>query len=58
MEKMRKANFTVASMHGDMPQLERDNITKSFRSGDRYCVFDCTWLIFECWFSVVMLFDL
>lgn len=32
-EKMREANFTVSSMHGDMPQKERDNIMKEFRSG-------------------------
>ncbi|CAK9813574.1 Eukaryotic initiation factor 4A-III [Anthophora quadrimaculata] len=32
-EKMREANFTVCSMHGDMPQKERDNIMKEFRSG-------------------------
>eukprot|EP01126_Amoeba_proteus_P016918 TRINITY_DN1795_c0_g1_i1.p1 TRINITY_DN1795_c0_g1~~TRINITY_DN1795_c0_g1_i1.p1 ORF type:complete len:289 (+),score=54.70 TRINITY_DN1795_c0_g1_i1:540-1406(+) len=30
-DKMRKANFTVASMHGDMPQPERNAIMKSFR---------------------------
>jgi ATP-dependent RNA helicase len=33
-EKMRKANFTVAMMHGDMVQSERDEIMKSFRTGD------------------------
>uniref|UniRef100_A0AAR2LYL3 RNA helicase n=1 Tax=Pygocentrus nattereri TaxID=42514 RepID=A0AAR2LYL3_PYGNA len=32
-EKMREANFTVSSMHGDMPQKERDSIMKEFRSG-------------------------
>ena len=36
MEKMREANFTVSSMHGDMPQKERDAIMKEFRSGQRY----------------------
>ena len=30
---MREANFTVSSMHGDMPQKERDTIMKEFRSG-------------------------
>jgi len=30
---MRKANFTVVAMHGDMPQDERDEIMKQFRSG-------------------------
>lgn len=35
-EKMREANFTVSSMHGDMPQKERDAIMKVFRAGDRY----------------------
>ena len=30
-EKMREANFTVSSMHGDMPQKERDAIMKEFR---------------------------
>ena len=33
-EKMREANFTVSSMHGDMRQEERDAIMKEFRSGD------------------------
>ncbi|XP_014252513.1 eukaryotic initiation factor 4A-III [Cimex lectularius] len=32
-DKMREANFTVCSMHGDMPQKERDAIMKEFRSG-------------------------
>jgi len=32
-EKMRDANFTVTSMHGDMPQKEREAIMKEFRSG-------------------------
>uniref|UniRef100_T1J5V7 RNA helicase n=1 Tax=Strigamia maritima TaxID=126957 RepID=T1J5V7_STRMM len=32
-EKMREANFTVSSMHGDMPQKEREAIMKEFRSG-------------------------
>lgn len=31
--KMREANFTVSSLHGDMPQLERDAIMQEFRSG-------------------------
>jgi len=33
-DKMRKANFTVASMHGDMPQNEREEIMQSFRGGE------------------------
>lgn len=33
---MREANFTVSSMHGDMPQKERDTIMKEFRNGQRY----------------------
>ena len=32
-EKMRQANFTVSSMHGEMPQKERDVIMGDFRSG-------------------------
>jgi len=32
-ERMRESNFTVSSMHGDMPQKERDAIMKDFRSG-------------------------
>jgi ATP-dependent RNA helicase len=32
-EKMREANFTVSSMHGEMPQKERDAIMEDFRSG-------------------------
>ncbi|XP_003391268.2 PREDICTED: eukaryotic initiation factor 4A-III-like [Amphimedon queenslandica] len=31
---MREANFTVSSMHGDMPQKERETIMKEFRAGD------------------------
>ena len=30
-EKMRQANFTVASMHGDMVQKEREAIMGEFR---------------------------
>jgi ATP-dependent RNA helicase len=35
--KMREANFTVSSMHGEMPQKERDAIMQEFRQGARYC---------------------
>ncbi|OIT05456.1 eukaryotic initiation factor 4a-3 [Nicotiana attenuata] len=31
--KMRENNFTVSSMHGDMPQKERDAIMAEFRGG-------------------------
>lgn len=37
-EKMREANFTVSSMHGEMPQKERDAIMQEFRQGARYSV--------------------
>jgi ATP-dependent RNA helicase len=30
---MREANFTVSSMHGEMPQKERDAIMAEFRQG-------------------------
>jgi len=33
-DKMRKANFTVVSMHGEMQQSERESIMTSFRSGE------------------------
>jgi ATP-dependent RNA helicase len=33
-EHMRKQNFTVASMHGDMKQDERDSIMNDFRTGN------------------------
>ncbi|KAM1011963.1 hypothetical protein ACFX2C_047246 [Malus domestica] len=33
-EKMRSNNFTVSSMHADMPQKERDVITQEFRAGN------------------------
>ena len=33
-EQMRAANFTVAAMHGDMPQSERDAIMQEFRQGN------------------------
>ncbi|BFZ54596.1 RNA helicase [Savitreella phatthalungensis] len=32
--KMREANFTVASMHGDMQQREREAIMQDFRQGN------------------------
>ncbi|KAJ2959971.1 hypothetical protein NQZ79_g4608 [Umbelopsis isabellina] len=32
-EKMRESNFTVSSMHGEMPQKERDAIMQEFRQG-------------------------
>jgi len=31
--KMRDANFTVTSMHGDMPQEEREAVMTDFRAG-------------------------
>lgn len=34
-DKMRKANFTVAAMHGGMEQAEREAVMTSFRSGDK-----------------------
>ena len=33
-EQMRAANFTVAAMHGEMPQSERDAIMQEFRQGN------------------------
>lgn len=32
-DRMRQANFTVSSMHGEMPQKERDAIMQEFRRG-------------------------
>lgn len=32
-DRMRQANFTVSSMHGEMPQRERDAIMQEFRRG-------------------------
>jgi ATP-dependent RNA helicase len=32
--KMRENNFTVSSMHGDMPQQEREMIMSEFRKGE------------------------
>ncbi|KRX05373.1 P-loop containing nucleoside triphosphate hydrolase [Pseudocohnilembus persalinus] len=34
-EKLTKNNFTVACMHGDMTQKERDKIMQQFRNGDQ-----------------------
>jgi len=34
-EKMRQFNFTVASIHGDMPQNEREEIMQTFRAGEK-----------------------
>ena len=33
-QQLRKSNFTVASMHGELPQRERDSVMSSFRSGE------------------------
>ena len=33
-DKMREANFTVSSMHGEMPQKERDSIMQDFRQAN------------------------
>jgi ATP-dependent RNA helicase len=33
-EKMRKNNFTVIALHGEMEQKERDEIMKAFRAGE------------------------
>eukprot|EP01122_Echinamoeba_exundans_P010166 TRINITY_DN3744_c0_g1_i1.p1 TRINITY_DN3744_c0_g1~~TRINITY_DN3744_c0_g1_i1.p1 ORF type:complete len:423 (-),score=110.83 TRINITY_DN3744_c0_g1_i1:117-1328(-) len=33
-EHMQKAHFTVVAMHGEMPQNEREEIMKAYRSGD------------------------
>jgi len=33
-QKMQDAHFTVSSIHGDMPQKERDMIMQLFRSGE------------------------
>merc|ERR1712048_474921 len=32
-QKMRAANFPIASIHGDMPQKERDSVMEDFRVG-------------------------
>merc|ERR1712151_742211 len=32
-QQMRAANFPIASIHGDMPQKERDSVMDDFRSG-------------------------
>lgn len=32
-KKLQQANFSVSSMHGDMPQAERDEIMRGFREG-------------------------
>lgn len=32
-EKMKEANFTVSSMHGNMFQKEQESIVKEFQSG-------------------------
>uniref|UniRef100_A0A8R1HNZ7 RNA helicase n=1 Tax=Caenorhabditis japonica TaxID=281687 RepID=A0A8R1HNZ7_CAEJA len=33
-DKMKEANFTVSSMHGEMEQKERDEVMKEFRAGN------------------------
>jgi superfamily II DNA/RNA helicase len=45
---MREANFTVSSMHGDMPQKERDAIMKEFRWENHHGRIFLRYLIFCC----------
>lgn len=33
-KKMKKENFSISSMHGDMPQEERDQVMRKFRDGE------------------------
>lgn len=33
-KKLRKEKFSISSMHGDMPQEERDQVMRKFRDGD------------------------
>uniref|UniRef100_A0A8R1HXM4 RNA helicase n=1 Tax=Caenorhabditis japonica TaxID=281687 RepID=A0A8R1HXM4_CAEJA len=33
-DKMKEANFTVSSMHGEMEQKDRDEVMKEFRAGN------------------------
>lgn len=47
-EKLKEANFTVSSMHGEMEQQERDTIMKEFRGGDR--------LVFNAEVNMVLVF--
>lgn len=35
-KKMRDANFTVSSMHGEMPQADRNEVMQEFRQGKRF----------------------
>ncbi|URE31028.1 DEAD-box ATP-dependent RNA helicase [Musa troglodytarum] len=51
-EKMRSNNFTVSSMHGDMPQKERDAIMAEFRQLLPLicCCLLVSFLLFLVWF--------
>lgn len=43
-EKMREANFTVSSMHGEMAQKDRDTVMNEFRStGSRVLITTDVW---------------
>jgi ATP-dependent RNA helicase len=33
-DRLRRANFTVAAIHGEMPQAEREEVMGTFRSGE------------------------
>jgi ATP-dependent RNA helicase len=57
-DKMRKANFTVASMHGDMVQNERDTIMQSFRSGEKYLFFVFLFILFIFFSRVLITTDI
>lgn len=49
-EKMRDSNFTVSSMHGEMPQKERDAIMKEFRNQQTYAKYHIAhWFEFYVW---------
>jgi len=47
---MRDSNFTVSSMHGEMPQKERDAIMKEFRNQQTYAKYHIAhWFEFYVW---------
>lgn len=54
-EKMREANFTVSSMHGEMVQKERDAIMAEFRGGSRCVVIPSFKSLQLTWLAVFLL---
>merc|ERR1712196_703228 len=57
--RMREANFTVAAMHGEMPQKERDAVMDEFKDGKQRVLIStmfglAVWMCHKCPWSSTM----